>query len=197
MFKIRVKRIFYPIIKRIAKILAKTPITPNMLTLTSFLTLIFASIFIIHGKFLAGGILIFIGGLIDGIDGELARVTNRTTKAGAFLDSVMDRYGDLILLLSFLFPYEMKIQINFKYWVILAMIGTFMTSYVRAKGESLVVKETNIGLIARSERLFILFLACELSILNPNIPAYAIVALAFLTNATALQRIYLMGKQLK
>nr|MDO8043529.1 CDP-alcohol phosphatidyltransferase family protein [Candidatus Baldrarchaeota archaeon] len=196
MFKIRVKRIFHPVITRTAKILVKTPITPNFLTLISFLSIICASLFIIHGQLVAGGILIFIGGFLDGLDGELARITNRATSIGAFLDSVTDRYGDLILLLSFLFLEEIKILINFECWVILTIMGTFMTSYVRAKGEALGAKETNVGLIARSERLFILFLACELSILNFNIPAYAIAILAFLTNVTALQRIYLIGKQL-
>ena len=194
--KIRVKRIFNPIIKKTAKILAKTPITPNTLTFISLLMLIFASLLIVYEQLVIGGVLIFIGGFLDGLDGELARVTNKITKTGAFLDSVVDRCGDLVLLLGFLFLSEIKILVNFEYWIILTMIGTFMTSYARAKGEALRVKETNIGLMARSERLFTLFLACELSILNSNIPAYTIVALAFLTNITAFHRIYLIGKQL-
>ena len=196
MSKIRVKRIFNPIIKKTAKMLAKTPITPNTLTLTSLLMLIFASLLIVYEQLVIGGVLIFIGGFLDGLDGELARTTNKITKIGAFLDSVVDRCGDLVLLLGFLFLSEIKILINFEYWIIITMIGTFMTSYARAKGEALKVKGTNVGLMARSERLFTLFLACELSILNSNIPAYTIVVLAFLTNITAFHRIYLIGKQL-
>lgn len=197
MFKIRVKPVFHPAITKIAKILVKTPITPNFLTFMSFLSLICASLLIIYSQLVIGGILIFVGGFLDGLDGELARISGKATPTGAFLDSVTDRYGDLILLLSFLFVEKTKILINFEYWLILTIIGTFMTSYVRAKGEALEAKEASVGLIARSERLFILFLACELSILKLNAPAYAIVILALLTNITALQRIYLVGNQLK
>lgn len=196
MSKIRIKRLFYPLIKKIAQKLAKTPITPNFLTITSFLTLMAATLFVAYQKLVIGGFLIFLGGFLDGLDGELARITNKVSKMGAFLDPVTDRYGDLIILLGFLFYKEIKILVDFKYWVILTILGTFMTSYTRAKGEALGAKKANVGLMARSERLFTLFIACELSILNPNILAYTIVILAFLTNLTALYRIYRIAKQL-
>ncbi len=196
MSKIRVKRLFYPLIRKIAQKLVTTPITPNFLTIISFLTLIVATLSIVYQQFVIGGLLIFLGGFLDGLDGELARITNKTSKKGAFLDSVTDRYGDLILLLGFLFYNEINILVDYNFWIILTIIGTFMTSYARARGEALGVEKTNVGLMARSERLFTLFIACELSIFNSNIVAYTIVILAFLTNLTALYRIYLIMKQL-
>jgi len=196
MSKIRVKRLFHPLIRKIAQKLVTTQITPSFLTVTSFLTLLVATLCIVYQQFEIGGLLIFLGGFLDGLDGELARITNKTSKKGAFLDSMTDRYGDLILLLGFLFYKEINILLDFKFWIILTIIGTFMTSYVRARGEALRVKKTNVGLMARSERLFTLFIACELSFFNSNILPYTIVILAFLTNLTALYRIYLIAKQL-
>jgi len=78
----------------------KIDVNPNKVTVIGFIITVFAAIALTQ-NLLAGGILIIVGGIFDLLDGVVARVNNRATDFGAFLDSVLDRYSDALLLLGF------------------------------------------------------------------------------------------------
>jgi phosphatidylglycerophosphate synthase len=141
------------------------------------------------------GLTIFFVGLMDGVDGAVARITNKSTRWGGFLDSLLDRFGDSIILISYLFNpltsplgeteiFFMQVRI----WVCLAIAGSLMVSYIRAKSEATGVKESDIGIAARSERLLILSITGILGLFNGYIMIYGLIIIAVLANATALQR---------
>jgi CDP-diacylglycerol--glycerol-3-phosphate 3-phosphatidyltransferase len=129
-------------------------VKPNHLT---FLALIFSLITVpayLHSLWL-GGIMVLLSGLVDTLDGGLARRTNQQTKAGAFLDSVFDRYSDFLTLLGiWLFFQFHPIPLQFLITPLLFFIlsGSFMVSYTRARGEGL-GQSVSIGLFERAERV--------------------------------------------
>src|SRR5205814_2856344 len=88
-----------------ARVLVKTPITPNMLTLFGLLLNGVVAVLLATDHLVAGGVMIIVAGLFDMLDGALAKITNRMSTFGAFLDSVVDRYSEAIILLGLLLYY--------------------------------------------------------------------------------------------
>ncbi|MHA1229676.1 MAG: CDP-alcohol phosphatidyltransferase family protein [Candidatus Helarchaeota archaeon] len=130
------------------------------------------------------GVSIFIVGLLDGVDGTVARKMNKITKFGGFLDSVLDRLADSIILISFL-KYENIYSVWFSlipvsFWIFFAVLGTLLVSYSRSIAEKY-LKDYNcdIGLAARSERLLILAISCW--ILLPELGLIIITIASILT----------------
>ncbi len=107
---------------------------------------------------------------------------------GAFLDSVADRYSDLVVLLGVVLYYHRAIDTTGVFLTMIALVGTIMTSYTKARAQSIGVP-CEIGLIERPERLIVLIAGATFNVLTP-----AMVALAVLTNVTALQRILYMRR---
>ncbi len=154
-------------------------ITPNRLTLLSFLIAgVFAPIMIIKGLLPLAGVLIYIGALLDSLDGDLARVRGITSKEGAILDAVLDRYIDLFLICS-LIIYDKSCLL----WGLLAIIGSSLVPYIRAKTEAEGKKSTaTIG--SRDIRNMILFIGLLL-----NVPCLTLTVLAAVSNISALHRL--------
>lgn len=130
------------------------------------------------------------------MDGAVARRTGQVTVTGGFLDSVLDRYSDSILYLGFMKYYYLGksfLNIPIYIWIFLTILGTIMTSYSRAKAEK-TLKDYNcdIGLGARSERLFILAVSCWC--LNPLI---GLSVLTFISLLTAIYRQIKYSQQIK
>ena len=123
---------------------------------------------------------------IAGKHGSLARMTNQITFFGGVLDSTLDRYADCILLVSFLFvyPFHMLLLLPLYIWVALAMLGFVMVSYTRARGEKERLGDLDVGLGARTERLFILFLFSIFII-----PLIGLIITVFLSHLTVLHRV--------
>src|SRR5207245_1467143 len=86
-------------------LLAKLGITPNILTISSLILITLAGFVLAQNHTTIGGVLLLLGGVLDGIDGELARVTHHETKLGAFLDSICDHCGDFAVSLGLLWLY--------------------------------------------------------------------------------------------
>ncbi|MEW6187265.1 MAG: CDP-alcohol phosphatidyltransferase family protein [Thermodesulfobacteriota bacterium] len=158
-----------------------------------------------------GGLVVLFSGLLDTIDGGLARKTGRSSPSGAFLDSVLDRYCDFFSVLGlwlffFFHPTEHSFPITLLLYVFLA--GSFMVSYTRARGEGLGLS-TSVGFFGRAERVIFLGLGSVLSaVLKAVFPEAGwasdylllIVLLVFLalgTHWTAIQRIIFLYKGLK
>lgn len=176
--------------------LVRWRVTPNALTFGSFVVACAAAVFFATGNFGAGGWLYLLTGILDILDGRIARATGMVTKGGAFFDSVMDRYAELVVFGGLAVYYRQSWAL---YVALVAAVGSVMVSYTRARGEALGV-EVNIGTMQRPERLFYLGVISGLAPivetlfghgkLPPFVPV--VVALALLgasANVTAIRRI--------
>jgi len=145
----------YRIANPIVRILSKSGITPNTLTLINLALNIVAAYVIATGHFIAGGVLVLVSGLFDLLDGALARFTKRTTKFGAILDSTVDRISEAAILFGLLIWYSgrggsLEIALIFA-----VLIGSFLVSYIRARAEGL-GWQCQVGLFTRAERVIVL-----------------------------------------
>src|SRR5437879_8139126 len=86
-------------------------INPNFLTFIGFTITIFASVFLARGKFLEAGLIIILAGIFDMFDGRVARINNSVTKFGAFFDSVLDRYSDIVMFLGLMIYYSKALRL--------------------------------------------------------------------------------------
>ena len=104
------------------------------------------------------GILVFITGLLDGVDGAVARLNDSSSRSGGFTDSVIDKVAETLILagIALAFPTATVIGLSTTMWALIAVFGWLMTSYTRARAEGLGVTDLDIGLGGRSERLLTL-----------------------------------------
>jgi CDP-diacylglycerol--glycerol-3-phosphate 3-phosphatidyltransferase len=144
-----------------------------------------------QGYLRLAGILLIVAALFDGLDGALARMQDRVTAFGAFFDSTMDRYAEAAVFLGILVHFLRQGASTEVILTYIAIIGSLMVSYTRARGEGLGVSIRG-GLMSRLERIAILVLFLLLNQLT-----IALWILAPLTNLTALQRIWLTWQTMR
>ena len=164
---------------------------PNLFTLLGLMTTFIASFLILKESWLGAGFLIILSGLFDLFDGVMARKLGKVTPFGAFLDSVLDRYSDLFLLLAFLIYYLQQKNLNLVILTSFVSIGTSLIPYVRAKAEALDIP-CSIGLMERAERIILLSAGTLFHWMEP-----ILWILAVLTHFTVLQRIYHVWKKIR
>ena len=146
----------------VVKLLARMPITPNIITWFGFwITIVAAALVITEHLFAAGWVVLF-AGVFDMLDGAPARVTTRVTRFGGILDSTLDRLSEAVLLLGLLVVFSREQQFAESLLVGIALTGSLMVSYLRAKIESSGI-ECKAGLFTRPERVIILALGLLLS----------------------------------
>jgi len=158
----------YRIINPFINLLIKIGITPNMITFIGLILNLLASIVLIygaekgermdHGYVGLAGFIILLGGLMDMVDGRLARVANLSSDYGALFDSVLDRYSEMIMFLGicyYLVSYDYFLSSLFAF---IAMIGSVMVSYTRARAEGLGVS-ASVGIMQRPERILLIGIA--------------------------------------
>ena len=143
------------------------------------------------GLLRTGGIVAFVASIFDMLDGRVARLRGRETKFGAFLDSTMDRYSDMVLYMGLIVLYARLDKTGPMLLVWVAAFGSFMTSYARARAESLVPRCT-VGLLERPERIVLLIVG---ALTNRMVAALWIIAV--LSNLTAVQRVVYTYVELK
>lgn len=157
--KFRVRGIFRGLVLLIARPFARAGVSPDSITYVSLLFALFAfiSLPLTHFQQLFG-ILIFITGLLDGVDGAVARMNDAATKAGGLTDSVIDKVAETLILagIALAFPNTTIFGLSVSMWALLAVFGWLLTSYTRARAEGLGVSDLDIGLGGRSERLLTL-----------------------------------------
>ena len=159
------------------RLLARTSITPSTLTWFGFLLAVGAAALIIGGHIFAAGFVVLFAGFFDILDGALARHTNRTTRFGAVLDSTLDRLSEAVVLIGILLYFSNQSSIAVLL-VCLALLGSLLVSYIRARAEALGL-ECQVGLFTRAERVIVLALGL---LLNQIVIALAIiVAFSFFT----------------
>ncbi|WP_163328622.1 CDP-alcohol phosphatidyltransferase family protein [Desulfurobacterium thermolithotrophum] len=179
------------LLKPFAELAGSIGVSPNVITILGFLFSIFSGIAIALSNLTLGVIFFTISGLCDMLDGIVARVNGKTTNFGSFLDSFLDRYADFFPLAGIATLGFYLQDFNLFIFSLLSIVGSFATSYARAKAESLGL-ECKVGLLERPERFFILlagfltgFLVEFLSIL------------AILSNFTAFQRLICAMEKLR
>jgi len=128
-------------------------------------------------------LLLLISGFFDALDGVIARLYERVTVFGGFLDSMLDRYADALVLTGIILGGFVDI-----FWGLLALIGSLLVSYSRARAEAAGVKMETIGLAERAERIILIVIASLLTPFWSDALWWGIVLLAMLTNLTVLQR---------
>jgi CDP-diacylglycerol--glycerol-3-phosphate 3-phosphatidyltransferase len=158
----------YKIINPLVRLLVRMHISPNTITTIGLiLNIIAAIVFIIGGEIGergdlsyvgAGGGMILFAGVFDMIDGQVARIGNMTSKFGALYDSVLDRYSELIMFLGICYYLVSQHYFVGALLTFLALIGSIMVSYTRARAEGLGIQCT-VGLMQRPERVVIIGLS--------------------------------------
>ena len=156
---------------------------PNHLTIIGLGVSLLAASAFITARVRTAGILLILAGLCDFFDGSLARASGQVSTFGAFLDSVIDRYSDLVVLLGIVVLYAHMSQLRGAIVAMAGLIGSMMVSYTKARAESIGVRCT-VGMMERPERMICLIAGALLDLLEP-----ALWLLAVLSNLTALQRI--------
>src|SRR5512137_342398 len=165
-------------------------INPNILTFTGVVISFWAAWNLGHGRFTRGALIIILAGLFDMLDGEVARVSRSETRFGAFYDSVIDRYSDIIILQGLMVWYARTDRMGYVVLVGVAFMGAVMTSYARARAESL-IPTCKVGFMERPERIVVLILGA----LRNRMDA-ALWVLAIVGNWTVFSRIYYTWKEL-
>jgi len=167
----------------VARALLRARVRPNHLTVVGLGVSIVAALALADGRLRVGALLLALAGLFDFFDGSLARLANSVSAYGAFLDSVVDRYSDLVVLLGVVLYYHRAADTQGVLLTMITMVGTIMISYTKARAQSIGLA-CEIGLMERPERLIVLIAGATFNVLTP-----AVMVLAVLTNVTALQRI--------
>jgi phosphatidylglycerophosphate synthase len=167
-------------LEKVAKMI---PLDPNTLTVTGFvITVAACSVLVSHLQL--GGILVLVGGVFDILDGVVARINRKISRFGAFLDSVLDRYSDALILLAIAWNLGRQGNYHGVALCLLTMVGAFLISYSRARAEGL-GESCNHGLMERPERVVLISLG---AVTGQIIPVLWI--LVILTHFTVIQRIY-------
>lgn len=157
-------------------------IKPNHLTFLGFLMSIVVAYYYAMGQFVFGGITLIVAGLFDMTDGLVARKLHAATQFGAFFDSIMDRYSDLIMYLGLVIYYGRHDRINYVVLVGICMMGSVLTSYARARAECFIEK-CKVGFLERPERIVLLLIG-SFYFMDP-----VLWVIAFFSNLTVVHRI--------
>ncbi len=160
----------------------KIPFHPNTLTITGFLVTVAASL-ILASDLVFGGILVMAGGIFDVLDGVVARVNGKKTRFGAFLDSVLDRLSDALILLAIGWNFFNRGSLTGVVLCLVTLVGSFLISYTRARAEGL-GEDCKHGLMERPERIVLIAFGAVSGLMTP-----VLWALVILTHITVFQRI--------
>jgi len=185
MFTEWLRKVTRGIVEPIVTVLARAGIHANTLTIIGCLLNIAVAVIIALGHIRLGGIFLIVASAFDALDGTLARRRQRPTKFGAFLDSVLDRVSEAAILLGIAWWYLHLEQPNMvgAFLAYVAIVGSTMVSYTRARGEGLGIS-SKVGLLTRVERCLVLIVGL---VFNLVIPALWILAVG--TTVTTIHRI--------
>ena len=225
--KASLQQLAYKVLDPFVKLLIKLGVTPNMVTMIGLLLTIGSTVVLIYGaeigdrdnhRFIGyAGLIILLAGAMDMVDGRLARLNNQAHPFGALFDSVIDRYSELIMFFGYCYYMVTQNYLLTSIFCFLAMIGSIMVSYTRARAEGLGVN-ASVGLMQRPERVILVAVSSIVtSIMSRNIggsykvevdwlnqPIFETIAffswpiffLAISANITAIRRLFYAKHQL-
>ena len=181
-----------PFLQGTSKLAQRLGLRPNTLTFIGLGVNLLAAWAIASGEWLQGCSLIVLAGFFDILDGAVARNCRQASAFGSFLDSVLDRYSDLSLLVGLLIYYSRQGLILPQVLLGAAIMGTALTPYTRARAETLIPK-CNVGVMERPERILLVFLGAAIEPIMPIV----LWILAIFTNVTVIQRVHYTWRQMK
>ncbi len=183
-FTDRMRVRFKGVLDAVGGALNRLGIHPNAMTLTGVAGNAVAAVLLAQGRIVTGGVVVLAMGAFDALDGTMARLRGKPTPWGSFLDSVADRYSELMLFGGLAYYYTTQGDVRGAMLAYLAAAGAVLVSYTRAKAEAL-GWEVKVGILTRFER----YLVFAPSLLL-NLPQIGLAIIAVGANITALQRIF-------
>ena len=180
---------FKGVIEPIAAFFNRLGILPNTMTLLGLVGHTFGALFLFRGKMMVGGLIILAMAPVDFLDGTMARLRGEPSAFGAFVDSVTDRYSELVMFLALIIFYAQQGEWLNAIVVYAAAAGSVLVSDVRSRAEALGY-EAKVGILTRLERYLVLVPCLIL-----NIPMVGLWIIAVMANFTAIQRIVHVRKQ--
>ena len=188
-----------PLLNRSARLLASRNVSPNQLSLLGFFASVAAAVMyglsshttLINSYFitLAASIILLLGGIFDILDGAVARLTNKSTKRGAFMDSVLDKVGEIVVFISIYLG-----NLSSAFWCLIAISLALLVSYTRARAESLDIPLIGIGIGERAERLLILAVIGIIPL--SNAVQVAVIIVSIVSGITIIQRVNTVTRRL-
>jgi len=188
------------------KFLSGLGVSPNALSLAGLSLSLITGLIYAQGSFFWAGAVLVLAGICDVLDGQMARLTGKISSFGAFLDSAIDRFSELFIFLGLAWHFSGLSAENpgstlgsvAVLIIILALSGSFMVSYTRARAEGLGV-DCKVGWMQRPERITLLILGsliAGLPVAGPFIMIGTVFIIAALSNYTAVQRIVYVKNRL-
>jgi len=175
----------------VVRVLAKTGVTPNALTWLGLLLSIVSAVLIAGNNLIPAAIILIVAGLLDMLDGALARHTGKVTKSGAVLDSTLDRLSEAAIFIGILALFADDGSLPEIVMVGITLALSQLVSYIRARAEALGV-DCRTGLFTRPERVIVLILALLIDQLF-----IALIIIAFFSLVTVVQRLAYTWRRLK
>jgi CDP-diacylglycerol--glycerol-3-phosphate 3-phosphatidyltransferase len=163
-------------------------IHPNTLTLIGLLINVGAAIALGLDRFVLAGVIMIVANIFDFIDGKVAHITNTVSRFGAFWDSTLDRFSDISLFLGLIYLYADVRRTDYVMVASLAMMFTIMTSYARARAESLIEK-CKVGFMERPERIVLFMIGAFTDRMGAAL--WVILVLSIVTVANRIHYTYL------
>ena len=183
--RVAFKRILDPL----ATLLNRLGLMPNTVTILGLLGNVIGAYLIARGYLTVGGIVVLLMGPVDALDGTMARLRGMAGKFGAFVDSVTDRYSELVIFAGLLYYFVQQGNQTAILLVFASAAGSILVSYIRSRGQSL-GWDTKVGILTRMERYLVLAPAIILTY-----PVVGLWIIAVFSNLTALQRIIDIRRQ--
>jgi len=182
--------ILKPTLEKIGKIFASTGLSPNFWTMVGFVFAIISAL--VYGLglefgLIIGGILLLVSGFFDMVDGQVARVTGKTSQKGSYLDSMFDKIAEVAIFLGLLIGGYAE-----PYLVMLAITLSLLVSYARAKSDALNIKLQGVGIGERAERLLVIAIIGIIGYMEP-----AVIIVVVIAGITLVQRMIVTAKNIK
>ena len=182
--------ILKPTLEKIGKTFASTGFSPNFWTMVGFVfALVAALVYGLGLEFglIIGGILLLVSGFFDMVDGQVARVTGKTSQKGSYLDSMFDKIAEVAIFLGLLVGGYAE-----PYLVMLAITLSLLVSYARAKSDALNIKLQGVGIGERAERLLVIAIIGIIGYMEP-----AVIIVVIIAAITLVQRMIVTAKNIK
>jgi phosphatidylglycerophosphate synthase len=181
-----IKNWFISILDPLIDLIVRFHVHPNHFTILGLLVSLVGAVFYAKYDIRLAGVLILLGGICDVIDGKIARKTGLSSKFGALFDSSLDRYAEVFIFLGIAIFFVQKDHPITSIMVVLALGGSMMVSYVRARSEGLGY-DCKVGIMQRPERIVYIGFS---SLIHAYVLEVIIWMIAILANFTAIQRLY-------
>ena len=179
-----------PALEKMGKGFASTGLSPNFWTVVGLaFALVSALVYGLGIEYglIIGGVLLLVSGFFDMVDGQVARVTGKTSKKGEYLDSMFDKISEVAIFLGILIGGSAE-----PYLVLLAITLSLLVSYARAKSDLINIKLQGIGIGERAERLLVIAIIGIIGFMD-----YAVLIVVIIAGVTLIQRMVFTTKNIK